>query len=320
MNRTDKICLLIVILIIVGIVSLMTYSWYQDYTKETKKKDQDILSIRKGDTITCEFTEWILTRDSTGEVKYCVYQTTDLDIAEDKSIPKSVTFQKILVNNTGVPITREPLIAIVGQDLIDEINLGFNNLVLDMKKGESIRGAEVPISEGYGEKNSELIQTIPYKDTLPIYYSINRFEFEDEYASEVPLRPGQSFIDHYWGWNIRIDSITNDTIVVKNEPVLDMELAVFSWPASVINISTDSGKIWIQHKPDSSIVNTPIDAEVLEFYNPRFTEIKELVTETQQPYPGIIISLENGITIDFNRENIGKSLKYDIKIIKIDRD
>jgi FKBP-type peptidyl-prolyl cis-trans isomerase 2 len=326
MNRTDAICLLVVILVIVGIVSLMTYSWYQEATNEPKKKDQGLLNVREGDTITCEFTEWILTRDSTGEIKYCVYQTTDESIAEDETIPKSVTFQQILVNNTGVPITRDALTKIVGSDLSDELNPGFNNIVIDMKEGESRTGVEIPASEGYGEKNDELIQTIPISDSIPIYISKDRFAFEGEYSDELPsepgktFEPGQTFEDHYWGWNIRIHSITNDTIVIKNEPTLDMELAVFSWPAKVINISSEDGTIWIKHKPDISIVNTPIDAEVLEFYNPRFTEIRDLVVETQQPYPGIIISIENGITIDFNRENIGKSLKYDLTIVKIIRD
>ena len=319
MNRTDAICLIIIVLIIVGIVSLLTYSWYEDYTKEPKKKITEEYFVREGDTITCQFTEWILTKDSNGDIKYCVYQTTDKKIAEDDSIPKSVTFSRILTNNTGVPITHEPLTAIVGSDLSDEINPGFNSLIIDMAEGESKDNIEVPVIDGYGEKNEELIKTIPFIDTIPIYNSIERIAFEQEYAEELPLEPGQSFMDHYWSWNIRVDSITNDTIVIKHEPVADMEIAVFNWPATVINISSENGKIWLQHKPDNSIVNTPIDAEVLEFYNPTFTDIKDTIAETQQPYPGIITSINNGITIDFNRENIGKSLKYDVKIIKIDR-
>ncbi|WP_455392479.1 hypothetical protein [[Eubacterium] cellulosolvens] len=320
MNRTDAVCLLIVVLVIVGVVSLMAYSWYQDVTKEPKKDKKSDINIREGDTITCQFTEWILTRDSNGEVKYCVYQTTDPEVAEDDSIPKSVTFKSILVNNTGEPITREPLTAIVGEDLSDEVNPGFNDIVLDMKQDETKRGVEVSINNGYGEKNQDLISNIPFIDTIPIYDSIDRASFELEYPDEVPLEPGQSFPDHYWGWNIRIDSITNDTVVIKNEPVLNLELAVFNWPATVINISSENGKIWIHHKPDNSIIFTTIDVEVLEFYKPEFMEIKEVIAESQQPYPGIITSIDNGITIDFNRENIGKSLKYDITIIKVIRD
>jgi hypothetical protein len=109
-------------------------------------------------------------------------------------------------------------------------------------------------------------------------------------------------------------------VIIKHEPTIGMELEVFNWPATVENVSSNTGKIWIRHRPDTSLVNTPIDAEVLEFYKPVFTDIKITITETQQPYPGIVTSISNGITIDFNRENIGKNLKYDVKILKIIRD
>jgi len=320
MNRTDAICLLVVILIIVGVISLMAYSWYSDITKEEKDSSADKLFVKEGDTITFDYTEYIWTRDSKGELKYCVFKTTDSKIAEDDSVPKSVTFASILLNETGAPITLEPITAIVGKDLSDEATPGFNELVLDMREGESKVGVEVLKSEGYGEKNPELIETIPLLDTIPIYNSINLIAFEKEYEDEKPLESGQTFLDHYWGWMIRIDSITNDSVIIKHEPTIGMELAVFNWPATVENVSSDTGKIWIRHKPDNSLVNTPIHAEVLEFYKPVFTDIKITITETQQPYPGIVTSISNGITIDFNRENIGKNLKYDVKILKIIRD
>ncbi len=322
MNRTDAICLGIVVLIIVGLVSLFVYQWYSDITKEEKTKKTEKLFVREGDTITFEFTEYIFSKNAAGELTYSVYQTTDEAVAEDDSIPKSITFNLILVNATGAPITREPMTAIVGEDLSLEINPGFNKRMIElgMRLGQTINGIEVLAPEGYGEKNEDLIETIPFLDNIPIYNSINRLAFENEYIDELPLEAGKTFEDHYWGWMIRIDSITNDTVVIKHEPLIGDKVTVFNWEATVENISSKDNKIWLRHKADQSLLNTPIDAEVLEFYKPEFTDIKELITETQQPYPGIITSMENGITIDFNRENIGKSLKYDVTILKIVRD
>ena len=316
MHRTDAICLAVVALVIIIVISLATYNWYiEEYKKPESKKQSDLL-VHEGDTITVEFTEYIWTRDVNGDLDYCVYQTTSQKIANDESVPKSITFEKILVDESGNPIIRDPLTAIVGNDLSDELNSGFNEQVIGMTKGES-KVVELPISQGYGDKNPELIKTIPFLDQIPIYNSIDRVAFENEYPEEVPLETGLTFNDHYWGWTIEIDKITNDTIVIKNEPTLGLELAMFNWSAKIVNISTDTGMIWIKHSPDNSIINTPIDAEVIEFYKPEFNDLVSEITQEQQPYPGIITSIEGGITIDFNRENIGKKLKYEIKIINI---
>ena len=320
MNRTDAICIGIIILVVIGIVSAFGYSWYTDTQKKPKSKDVDKdLIVHDGDLITVDFTEYIWTKDSNGELTYAVYQTTKSSVAQDDSIPKSVTYQKILTNNTGEPITRDRLNAIVGQDLISEMNPGFNQLVLDMKEGES-KKEEVPSSLGYGERNTTLIQTIPLTDKIPIFETINLSLFESLYPQEVPLVPGKTFLHHYWGWYIRIDSIVDDKIIIKHEPEVGYKLDIFPWPTTVDNVSSINGYIWLKHRPTIEIINSPIDAEVLEYYNPVFSEIKELITESQQPYPGIIVSTQNGIQIDFNRENKGKNLMYEITIIKIERD
>jgi FKBP-type peptidyl-prolyl cis-trans isomerase 2 len=242
------------------------------------------------------------------------------DVANNDSISKSVTFEDILKNETGSSITRQQLTAIVGNDVTAETNIGFNELLIGLKEGQSIFGYPVLKSEGYGEKNYSLIEIIPFLDKIPMYQTYDRNEFEALYPEEVPLLTNQVIKDRYWDWIVRVESITDDTVVIKHEPEIGMELGVFNWPTTVVNISSSTGLIWLRHNPDDSNTNTPIDLEVLEFYNPRFTEIKESIINTQQPYPGIILSISNGIEIDFNRENIGKNLKYDITIVEIERD
>ncbi len=320
MNRTDAICLVIIILVVVGIISAFGYSWYTDSQKKPKSKGgEPELFIREGDLITVDFTEYIWTKDSTGNITYAVFQTTKKSVAEDDSIPKSVTFKKILTDESGDPITRDRISAIVGKDLITEMNKGFNDMVLDMTIDQTKKGI-IPTSDGYGERNDSLVQTIPIQDKLPMFETYDRLDFEANYPEEVPLEIGQSFRHHYWNWFIRIDSITEDEIVIKHQPEIGFKVEILPWDAIVENVSSATGYIWLKHKPTSDIVNTAIDAESLEVYNPQFTEIKEMMTNTQQPYPGIITSIQNGIQIDFNRENIGKNIMYEITIIKIERD
>jgi FKBP-type peptidyl-prolyl cis-trans isomerase 2 len=297
----------------------MTYSWYSDSQKKPKSKDDKVLLVREGDLITCHFTEYIWTKGADGNVGYVVYQTTHEDVAKNDSIPKSVTFKKILHNQTGESLTRTKLTAIAGADLIFEMNEGFNQIVIDMREGET-RVKEVSIALGYGERNESFVQTIPLLDKILIYETLDRQTFESEYSNELPLEIGKTFEHHYWKWMIRINSISDETVVIKHEPEVGQELRVFDWNSTVENVSSLTGYIWISHKPTENDINTPINAEVLEFYNPIFTEIKENIVNTQQPYPGIILSIQNGIEIDFNRENIGKNLKYEITIQKIERD
>jgi FKBP-type peptidyl-prolyl cis-trans isomerase 2 len=290
-----------------------------DSQKKPKTKDDKDLLVQEGDLITCDFTEYIWTIDSTGNLSYAVYQTTLKNIAEDESIPKSITFQKILTNETGGSITRERLTAIVGPDLESEMNIGFKQLIMNMKEGEEKKG-EIAIVKGYGERNESLVQRIPLKDRIPLYETIDRMEFESLYPEEVPLQLGQSIKHHFWSWYVKISSLTSEEVVIRHEPEVGSELEIFPWPVIVDNISDSNGYIWLQHKPTKENVFTPIDAEVLAYYNPTFTEIQDAIVQSQQPYPGIILSIQNGIEIDFNRENIGKNLQYEVKIIKIERD
>ena len=321
MHRTDAICLLIIVLVIVGIISAMAYSWYSDLEKEGKAKKGKKLTVEKGDLITLHYTEYIYTRDANGDITFCVYQTTEDEIAENDSIPKCITFKEILKNETGAPIVRQPITAIVGQDLSDEINPGFTELLLEsrLKEGKSGSG-EVTAADGYGNRNESLVQKIPLTDNIKIFETVDRIDFEAEYSNELELVPGKTFKDHYWGWMIRIDRVDDETVTIKHEPKLGMVLESFPWDVTVENISSSSGLIWLQHRPDQTVVNTPVHAEVLEFYSPKFTEITQKIIQSQQPYPGIILSTQNEITIDFNRENIGKKLYYEFKVTSIERD
>ncbi len=321
MNRTDAICVLVIILVIVGIVSALAYSWYKDQDKKGKSKDDNSLTVQEGDLITFDFTEYIYTKDADGNLGYCVYQTTDEEIALDDSIPKCVTFNTILLNSTGDPIVREQMTAIIGRDLSDEVNPGFNDLMLSLNvREDKTYHGDISMEDGYGKRNESLEKKIQLMDTVDIYKMIDRVEFEARYPNELPLMLGMTFNDIYWNWTIRIESITNETITIKNEPNIGMTLDIFPWSVTVESISSSAGVISIQHRPDMSIINSAIDAEALQFYNKTFEDLTAQIIESQQPYPGIIISIQDGITIDFNRENFGVELRYEFKIIKIERD
>ena len=142
MNRTDAICLIVVVLVIVGIISALTYSWYSDTSKDSNGKKSSNLVARDGDLVEIEFTEYVWTRATDGELKYCVFQTTSKEVIEDESIPKSVTFSEILINENGSSSPRDNINALIGYDLISEMNPGFNQLIirLSMKEGQTKTG------------------------------------------------------------------------------------------------------------------------------------------------------------------------------------
>ena len=161
-----------------------------------------------------------------------------------------------------------------------------------MKEGQTKTGY-ITSDEGYGNINESFIYTIPLEDSVAMFETYDRVEFESKYdATQIDI--GAVYEDPYWGWNVRIEAFTDNTVEIQHQPKIGSELNRFEWPVQVVNLSSATGLIWLKHSPDKSIVNTPIHAEVMEFYNPTLYQIRQNIINTQQPYPGIIISIQNG--------------------------
>ncbi len=316
MNKTDAMCLVAIILVIVIIASALTYNWYNENFAETDKKKTKDLEVEYGVGIKFDYTMRIRTGNDVS--KSPVFSTTLPSVAENDSIPKTITFSEILKFNPIEPLGTYQKIGVNDQELIANFGFSFYEGILGMKEGES-RTFFVKADEGPIEFNETLIRKISTTDSIPMFEDIDRVTFESEYPNELPLKTGQSFTHNYWGWMIEIEDITNSTITIKHDPSFGMELDFLPWNATVSEVSSEKGTIGIQHKITSEFLNNVIDAEILSKYDESFKEITKAQTEIDQaPLPGIITSIEDEIVIDFNREIAGKDLIYEVTILEIE--
>jgi FKBP-type peptidyl-prolyl cis-trans isomerase 2 len=316
MNKTDAMCLAAIVLVIVVIISALTYNWYNENFAETDKKKEKTLEVEYGVGIKFDYT-WRLRTNN--DVSKCpVFATTSPSVANNDSIPKTVTFSEIVKFNPLEPVGMYQKMGVNDQDLISTFGTGFYEGILGMKESES-RTFFVKSDEGPIEYDQNLIREIPVSDSIPMFETIDRVTFESEYPNELPLQIGQTFTHNYWKWTIEIEEMTNNTVKIKHDPDFGMDLDLFPWNATVNEVSSEKGTIGIHHKITTEFVNYVIDSEVLTKYDDSFKNITEIQTESDQaPLPGIIISVDDEIVIDFNREIAGKDYVFEVTILEIE--
>ncbi|MCK5561067.1 MAG: hypothetical protein KAJ51_10755, partial [Thermoplasmata archaeon] len=228
------------------------------------------------------------------------------------------TFSNIIGNAPLVPAGDVNKVPVRVDTFFPTFGEGFYYGIMGMKIGET-RTIFVDADEGASQFNKSLVKTIPLNDILPMYESINKFSFESEYPFESPLQEGQTFSHIYWGWTIEIEEINEDNIIIKHDPVYGSNLDLFPWNATVIEVSSAESTITIQHRPTDDLVQTVIDAEALMKYNESYQDITPAQAgQPQPPLPGIIISVDDGIVIDFNQEIAGKELIFEVTILEIE--
>jgi FKBP-type peptidyl-prolyl cis-trans isomerase 2 len=315
MHKTDAMCLVAIVLVIVIIISALTYNWYNENFAETDKKKEKDLEVTYGVGIKFDYTWRIRTSSDISECP--VFATTLPSVANDDSIPKTVTFSEIVKFNPLEPVGTLQKMGVNNQELISTFGVGFYEGILGMKEGES-RTFNVKSDDGPIEYNKDLIRAIPLSDSIPMFETVDRSTFESEYPTES-IKTGQILTHNYWGWTIEIEEMTNSTITIRHDPHLGFKLDMLPWNATVNGISSEKNSIGISHKITTDYINYVIDSEVLTKYDESFKNITETQTESEQaPLPGIIISIDDEIVIDFNREIAGKDYVFEVTILEIE--
>ncbi len=316
MNKTDAMCLAAIVLIIVAIVSALAYNWYNENYSQSEGSKEKVLVVKEGVGVKFDYTLRIRTGNDNS--KNPVFATSLPSVADDDSIPKTTTFSEILGegpleplgNAEKVPVREDTLKVVFGE--------GLYYGIMGMKEGET-RTIFVDADEGVVQSNKSLVRTIPIYDTFPLYESIPKFNFESEYPNELPLKEGQTFSHNYWGWTIEIEEVNEDYILLKHDPVYGSSLDLFPWNATIDEVSSAKETFTIRHRVTDDLLQRVIDAEVLMKYNESYKEISPAqVGQEQPPLPGIIISIDEGIVIDFNKEIAGKNLIFKISMLEIE--
>lgn len=298
----ETLCIGAVAVVILMIGGLALLTWWDDRDKDDDDKEETLL-IREGDEVSVDYTGRFL--GSNGELG-AIFDTSIPEDARNDSIPKASSFQE--------KPTYDDLTFTVGSGQMIE---GFDRGVLGMKIG-SEKYITVPPEQGYGVHVPELVLDIPSTQYLPVKEEISREDFKKEYIGIDPAQ--DSFIHPFWGWDVSVVERDPESLTIVHQPEYLGQYGSFTWNVTVNDVSTSRNVIRVSHNIDEINTSIPFEFQrILPIY-PEWAENAITASGGQQdPEPGRIVSAGGVITIDFNREVVGKTLVFFVRVNSINR-
>jgi FKBP-type peptidyl-prolyl cis-trans isomerase 2 len=290
----------IVGILLVGGLAFLT--WWDERDDDEDNKDE-ILLVKEGDEVSIDYTGRFL--GAGGELG-AIFDTSIPEDARNDSIPKALTFQE--------KDTYDDLTFTVGSG---EMIKGFDEGVLGMTEG-SVKYITVPPEMGYGESLPELVLNISSKKTIPLREEVPTEDFKKQYPL-VDQKGQESFIHPFWGWEVKILEEDPASVILLHQPVYNEEYGNFNWNVTVTDISTSRNLITLNHN-----LNEIDEAEQVNFLDltilyPEWAGTAREANNGQDPAPGRVQTVGGVITIDFNREVVGRTLVFKVIVNSIVR-
>ena len=242
-----KTALIIIIVLVMVSASTLVIVLYQGSQEETNKKNR---AVSTGDTVRVDY----IGKLSVGGVER-VFDTSMMDIANNASIPKSLTFT--LKANTSYT----PLSFTVGSGTLIT---GFNNAVVGMKVGET-KTVEVSPAQGYGNLVLSKVNTFNLTETKNVYESMSFSQFKAKYS--VVAVAGMTILDPVYKWPVMILVANSDadSVRIQNAPQQGANYLIYSnstanaagWNITVTSVNTaisEAGQIVLVH--DITVADT----------------------------------------------------------------
>ncbi|MFP4050668.1 MAG: FKBP-type peptidyl-prolyl cis-trans isomerase [Thermoplasmata archaeon] len=297
---------ILVILIVIGTSTGGIIAANQLYFSEDDSGEETV-KAEMGDKVTVHYTGMLQDKRIYGN-EWRVFDTSR------KSVPE----EKILTYREGE--RGQPYTFTLGEGVIE----GWNNEIKGMEEGER-KTFKVQPSEAYGSASDKLFFEIDKTETVPVFETMNMTEFNNRYDDEPTGRI--TVKDQFWGWNKKVISIEGDMIVLKNEPEVGKEYQSYKqdgpgFTSEVVSIDTNAnegkGIIEIKNHAETAIT---VDAEHIGEHIPRFKNVSKIKNDVgQNPKPtGIVVEVEDKIMIDFNEEVMGKTLRFNVEIVSIEK-
>lgn len=297
---------ILVILIVVGTSAGGIIAANQLYFSENDSGEKAV-KAEVGDKVTVEYTGWLQDERIYGD-GWRVFDTSH----------KSVPYKKILTYREGG--RGQPYTFTLGKGVIQ----GWNKHIEGMEEGGR-KTFMVPPSEGYGPASDKLFFEINKTETVPVYETMNKTEFNEKYDTEPSGRI--TVKDEFWGWTKTVISVEGDMIELKNEPEIGKEYRSYKqdgpgFTSEVISIDTNAnegkGVIKIRNHADKAVT---VDGNHIGQHLKRFKDVSQIKNKVgQNPRPtGIVVDTENKIVIDFNEEVMGTTLKFNVEIVSIEK-
>lgn len=175
-----------------------------------------------------------------------------------------------------------PLTFIVGSG---QLIKGFEKAVIGMKINET-KNVTLSPKEAYGERDPNKVKKIQKVQTLPLFINLSLSKFKQVFGEPVI---NQTYTTRGIQWPLRVVEIKNTTVKLKNEPV----------PGTVIDIGF--GRVTNVTTNETNLILTS---------NP--------VVGTMTKDGGRVVDVDDKyITVDYNHPLAGKTLNFEIKVVKI---
>ena len=226
-------------------------------------------TARAGDTVEVDYT----LRTENGSV----YDTTIEAIARSAGIWRE-------------DVEYGPLTFTLGRG---EVIPGFEEAIMGMSVGEE-KTFTVPPEKGYGRYDPMNIQELPRiyamprTEAVPMQSFLRLFPDFDFTVTMVSL-PG--------AWNATILAVTNDTVLLRHDPIVGQHIVTGSWPERVLNV-TDEEVILLREPAEDGIYYTT-DA----VGRPILATVRRVKNDT--------------MTLDYNHPLAGQTLNFTVKLLRI---
>jgi len=300
----EKLCLGSIGVVILIFVGIAAWTWYDDYKADHKKDKTEILLIQEGDEVSVDYTGYFVgSNGQAGEV----FDTTLPEVGRNDSIPKARSFpEKTAYDDLSFTVGDGSMIA------------GFDQAVLGKKEGQTFT-VSIPPEKGYGDPKEELIYNINTTQTLPLRETIARSSFTKIYPS-VDLGNQTNFIDPFWGWEIQIMDVDPEEVTILHQPVYQERYKGFPWNTTITDVSTEGNTFTVHHEVQEIESSTVVSMPNLMVLDPYWAAEAQSAASTQVLDKAFVTSKGGLISIDFNKEVVGRTLIFQITINNVVRD
>lgn len=222
-----------------------------------------------------------------------VFDTSLKEVAEDNaSYPKAVSFR---LRPTYSPLQ----FTIAAQEVIR----GFEEGVLGMRIGETLT-LEITPEMGYGDPDPTLLEVRPLIDELPQVETLRGSDFRSRFR--VHAQPGLTVREPVWGWNVTVVSMSTDFVTIFHVPIQGTFVKPYSWLVRVLKVDSSAnqgqGVIVLEHQlfPEDVGVKGGEDS--------------------RGAFSIAAVDREVGtFTVDYNLEVTGKTLFFEVTLLRIIR-
>ncbi|MDG6220403.1 MAG: FKBP-type peptidyl-prolyl cis-trans isomerase [Candidatus Thermoplasmatota archaeon] len=302
MDESDKKIAIFVMIICIGLVAYGGYRWA---ASELGKGDVPELVVERGDRVTVEYVGYLEDGRIYNEPR--VFDTNIQEAAdENNTYPKTASY----VWREASPFT---FTAGAGNVIV-----GWELNILGMKKGETATW-DIPAEDAYTPRLEELVVEYNLTETCPIYETISRQDFTQQYSGHLPI--ADSMVTHaYWGWPARIHSSTETKVTLLNLPLSgERYITGYGWETRItaLDQAANDGKgiITMVHEPQ---LGENVNLIHMGYFDSSLGTLKNLRDAYQRGGDGMVVGIDTTtFTVDYNSETYGIPLRFRVTVLEI---